>query len=218
MRNEEKIDYSLYEVYKDGRVYSKYWKRFLSDKPKKYKKYQKGYVENQYQSIDGEGIMCLRHQVIWYYFNGKVPEGMEIDHIIPIADGGTNELSNLRVVTHGDNMNNEYTVERLRKANLGEKNPMYGKKFSEEHKRKIGEASKRRWVEGIISKDIPVDQIDPKTGEVVASWKSATDCARQTDFKQSGILYAAHGGYFDKNRGKWHNINQYKGYIWKYVR
>lgn len=210
---EEKIDYNLYEIYKDGRVYSKYWNRFLSDKPKP----PKNYIENQYKTKDGKQIVCLRHRVVWFYFNGEIPQDMEIDHIIPIKDGGDSKaLSNLRIVTHVGNMNNEYTKERLRKANVGENNPMHGVKLSDERKKQISEYSKRLFKEGITDKSIQVDQIDPTTGEILKTWKSATDCAKQTCFKQSGILYAAHGGYFDKNRGKWHNINQYKGYIWKY--
>lgn len=36
-------------------------------------------------------------------------EGAEIDHITPLRDGGTNHPSNLRWVTHKENMNNNLT-------------------------------------------------------------------------------------------------------------
>lgn len=210
IKNAKLVNYDLYEIYKDGRVYSKYWKKYLTDKQKP----PNMYIDNEYMSIDGERIHVFRHDLIWYYFNGEIPEGMEIDHIIPVKDGGDPKaLSNLRLVSHRDNMNNPYTVERLRQANLGEKNPMYGTRKTDEDKKRIGESVKKRWSEGVIDSTIPIDQIDPITGEVLATWKSATDCARQTGFKQAGIWYALKGGYYRK--GKWANIYQYKGFLWR---
>ena len=177
MINVELIDYSRYIIYKDGRVYSKYWNKFLSDKQKP----PKGYIDNEYITTNGERIHVLRHDLVWYYFNGRIPNGMEIDHIIPIKDGGDPKaLSNLRLVSHGDNMNNPYTVKRLREANLGKNNPMYGVKLSDERKKQISEHSKRLFKEGITDKSIAVDQIDLITGEVLNIWKSATDCAKET--------------------------------------
>lgn len=115
-------------------MYSKYWNRFLSDKLKP----PKNYIENKYKTKDGNQTVCLRHRVVWFYFNGEIPQDMEIDHIIPIKDGGDPKaLSNLRIVTHVGNMNNEYTRERLRKANVGENNPMHGVKLSDERKNKL---------------------------------------------------------------------------------
>lgn len=210
IKNAKLVNYDLYEIYEDGRVYSKYWKKYLTDKQKP----PKMYIDNEYTSIDGERIHVLRHDLIWYYFKGEIPKNMEIDHIIPIKDGGDPKaLSNLRLVSHGHNMNNPYTVERLRQANLGEKNPMYGTRKTDEDKKRIGESVKKRWDEGVIDSRIPIDQIDKETGEVIKTWKSATDCAKQTDFKQAGIWYALKGGRYYK--GKWVNIYQYKGFIWK---
>lgn len=44
------------------------------------------------------------HRLVWETFNGEIPEGMVIDHI----DGNrsNNALSNLRLVTQSENMNN----------------------------------------------------------------------------------------------------------------
>ncbi len=50
------------------------------------------------------------HRLVWETFVGEIPEGYEIDHIIPISDGGGDELSNLRIVTRKGNMNNQLTI------------------------------------------------------------------------------------------------------------
>lgn len=47
------------------------------------------------------------HRLVWEAFNGKIPEGMEIDHINTIRSDC--RLSNLRCVTHKENCNNQTT-------------------------------------------------------------------------------------------------------------
>lgn len=162
---------------------------------------------------NGEKRWFFRHRVIWYYFNGEIPEGTEIDHINGIKDD--NRLENLRCVSHSENMNNPITKEKLRLSNIGDKNPRYGIKLTNEQKNVISEKIKKQWEDGIIDKRKPVLQYS-LDGKLIKEWKSATDCSRETEFRQSGIQYACNGGYYDKKRGKWHTIKQYKGYVWKY--
>jgi len=61
-------------------------------------------------------------------------------------DNGTGQLCNLTDGGEGSSgvKCSEETKQKISEALKGENNPMYGKKFSEEHKRKIGEASKDR--------------------------------------------------------------------------
>lgn len=68
-----------------------------------------GYVRHSYMCEDGKWHLIFEHVAKWEYFNGKIPEDMEIDHIIPISEGGTNKLSNLRCVTRLQNNNNPNT-------------------------------------------------------------------------------------------------------------
>lgn len=75
--------------------------------------------KNGYKYIYVEGRKIPKHCFIWEAFNGEIPEGMEIDHILPISDGGTDELSNLRLVTHKENMNNPLTLEKYKISNKG---------------------------------------------------------------------------------------------------
>jgi hypothetical protein len=45
------------------------------------------------------------HRCVWEAFNGKIPVGLEIDHID--HDKHNNTLSNLRLVTHSENCLNK---------------------------------------------------------------------------------------------------------------
>ena len=73
---------------------------------------KKGY---RYIYVDGRKIP--KHRFIWEAFNGEIPEWMEIDHVLPISDGGTDELSNLRLVTSSENKINPKTIEKYKISN-----------------------------------------------------------------------------------------------------
>lgn len=69
-------------------------------------------------------------------------EGAEIDHID--TDRLNNRPSNLRWVTRKENANNPLTRLHNSESKKGEKAPWFGKKFSEEHIRKLKEARAKR--------------------------------------------------------------------------
>lgn len=60
---------------------------------------KKGYVSGR---IDNG--MYKAHRLIWIYFNGEIPYGLQIDHINGIKDD--NKIENLRLVTHTQNRHN----------------------------------------------------------------------------------------------------------------
>lgn len=77
------------------------------------------YRINNYWCTDGKRHSMPEHVAKWEYFNGEVPKGLEIDHIIPISKGGTNKLSNLRLLSHGDNNRNELTKQQRSETDMG---------------------------------------------------------------------------------------------------
>lgn len=170
-----------------------------------------GYSQKNYLCTDGKWHTMEEHLAKWEFFNGRVQEGMQIDHIIPVKNGGTNKLSNLRLATPKENANNVFSVINQSKC---------AKKLwqNEEYRNKIVKSQKQSWLEGKrclsqafleMSKkhneeiSVSVDQIDPITGEVLATFPSIRDTARNTGFNKERIRY--------------HTINggTYKGFIWK---
>lgn len=95
---ENLIDYSNYEIYKDGTIISKYYNRKLSGS-----KYNNGYYEVKLKLKDGSRVPFLWHRVVWYYFNGEIPENMQVNHID--EDKSNNAISNLNLMTPKDNSN-----------------------------------------------------------------------------------------------------------------
>ena len=82
------------------------------------------------------------HRLVYEAFVGVIPEGMEIDHINAVRDD--NRLENLRVVTHKENTNNPITLKRRSECAKGERNPMFGRKHTDEAKRAISQKNTGR--------------------------------------------------------------------------
>ena len=89
--------YKGYVVHSDGRVERKDGKGFY-----KLGKDGAGYV--LFTITEGrKTIQRTRlHRVVWEAFNGKIPQGMEVDHMDD--DRSNNDLSNLRLLTKGQNI------------------------------------------------------------------------------------------------------------------
>ena len=103
-------DYSKYEVFEDGRIYSYSHKKFLKPKTEK----------NGYQRVclvDNSGKIkhYYIHRVIFESVSGKpIPEGMQINH--RSEDKTDNSISNLELVTPKQNINWGTGIERRAKA------------------------------------------------------------------------------------------------------
>ena len=177
------------------------------------------------------------HQVVYCAIKGITKDEFprdekgrvyEIDHIIPIRNGGTNDISNLRLVSKLSNSNNPMSIKNMQDSswrkknagseilklseetkkklseqrkgkNLGKDNPNYGNhSMPIESRRRIAEAVRKR-----TSK--PVDQIDMETGEVIRTWESAAEAGRN-GFCAEGVKCCAQGKY-----------KHHHGYLWKYI-
>lgn len=140
------IGFSKYEISKCGTVI-----RRIKDKRELKIKDNHGY---KWVRLYNDNIQCVAlpiHRIVLSVFSEDIrsyPE-YEIEHINGIR--ADNRLENLKYVTHKENMQNPITKKRLSDAFSGINNPMYGKpgtmlgkKFSEEHKRKISESIKSK--------------------------------------------------------------------------
>ena len=50
----------------------------------------------------------MEHRLIWIYFNGDIPDGLQIDHINRVKDD--NRIENLEWVTTSENMIHHYAT------------------------------------------------------------------------------------------------------------
>lgn len=112
-RTEYKIDYSLYTFNPEDE-----WGDYYKGSYREPCFNKSGYNIKPYKCTDNNFHTFLEHVAKWIYFNGEIPDGLEIDHIIPVKNGGTNKLSNLRLVTRKGNANNEISLENKRKAQI----------------------------------------------------------------------------------------------------
>lgn len=158
------------------------------DKPRNGELTNTGYVRHEYLCSDGKKHRILEHVAKWEYFNGRIPDGMEIDHIN--GDRTDNRLSNLRCLTHKDNCNNEVTLERYR-----------NRIESEEQRHKISTAMINH-----PSVSRGVVKIDDDGS--ITRYPSLNECKR-SGYSQRHICNACQG----KNYSKGH---RYKGSFWYY--
>ena len=115
-------NYTNYEIYDNGMIISKertgrngwHYKR-KEIRPTKAKN---GYMTVRLTSDSGQIKQFYLHRLIWAAFNGEIPEGYEIDHLI---DRSVNSLDLLRMVKHKDNCRNPKSIERYKRANALEK-------------------------------------------------------------------------------------------------
>lgn len=99
-----------------------------------------GYYQVKMKSLDKGWRNVKVHRLVAEAFIPN-PEGKpQIDHINTIRTD--NRVENLRWATHKENANNPITIEKIRQRSFGEDNPFYGKKHTEESKRRMSESLK----------------------------------------------------------------------------
>lgn len=177
-----------------------------------------------HQVILAEGLQLPKH--MWpCEENGRryIP-----DHIIPVSNGGTDTFSNLRLIPLPNNNKNDITRKNHSIANTGRvvteetklkmSKAAKGKVLSEECRKHLSEAHKKAWSDGKYKmsqgfidaarkireeKSIPVDMIDESTGEIINSYKSASNAATETGYNKERILFHCKDG------------KPYKGVLWR---
>ncbi|MBD2753758.1 GIY-YIG nuclease family protein [Spirosoma validum] len=113
------------------------------------------------------------------------------------------------------------------KAQVGEKNPMYGKKRSDELKAKLSayrkgvpvpESRLKQLIEHNkvlgAAKRVKIDQIDPQTGKVLKVWESARKVAEALGIHRQSIPYRCRG--INPKNGKPFNDDLFLGFRWQF--
>lgn len=97
MNKELNINFEKYIITKDG-IFSKYFKKQL-----KGNETVDGYLKVTLKNNDGTNGCYYIHRVIWSYFNGEIPENMQVNH--KDENKYNNSLSNLDLISPKDNCN-----------------------------------------------------------------------------------------------------------------
>ena len=103
---EELIDFDCYIMSKDT-IYSKHYNKPLLGSKLGDTLYRKVSLK----CIDGKKRDFLYHRVLAFYYIPNLENKPEVDHIIPLSQGGIDEVSNLRWVTSSENSRNPPTLE-----------------------------------------------------------------------------------------------------------
>ena len=134
MHREYLIDWKLYACGANGQIYSYHYKKYLDGYTNKF-----GYVTVKLRCIDGKRRPFQWHRVIYTFFYGTIPEGMQVNHID--ENKQNNALSNLNLMTPKENTNWGSGIERsaAKRSVI-----LKGRSLSEEHKAKISATLKGR--------------------------------------------------------------------------
>lgn len=124
------------------------------------------------------------HRLVAMAFIENPENKPQIDHIIPVSDGGTDCVDNLRWVTPKENSNNPISVEKCKKIERpkGENHCFYGKKRPDHAK----------------MMSIPIVEI--KEDGTVVEWSGTLECMMALGINSPRLNLAVNG----KNRGKGH--------------
>ena len=162
-------DYTNYEIYSDGRIYSYWTNKFLKPRTNK-----NGYQQVFMYDNEGKRKLYYIHRVVWEAVTGSpIPSNMQINHIDERKDN--NARSNLELVSPKEN------------CNFGTRNNRIGKSNSKSLKNNK-KLSKSLTNNPKLSK--PVGAF--KNGELVLSLPSINEAARQ-GFNQGNVAACCRG-------------------------
>lgn len=103
-------DYTKYDVYEDGRIWSYKYKKFLKPATRK-----DGYQIVSLSDNEGKQKTYYLHRVVYESVTGSpIPKGYEINHRSEVKTD--NMISNLELLTHNENNNYGSRTERQAKS------------------------------------------------------------------------------------------------------
>lgn len=78
------------------------------------------YYNNQYYSTTGKPLVkrSETNKMVFLRSQGykSIPKGYEVDHIIPLSEGGTDDPNNMQLITKGQHLN-KTSIERTNRSN-----------------------------------------------------------------------------------------------------
>jgi hypothetical protein len=94
--------YDKYEITEEGEVFSHKYKKPKKLKPQPASQSKKGYLQVRLYDNSGKlGKLQYVHRLVYETFVGKIPEGLEIDHMD--SNPRNNSLSNLQLLSRRGN-------------------------------------------------------------------------------------------------------------------
>ena len=182
------IDFEKYTITEDGKIFS----HSASHRCKEMHGHltKGGYIRVNMLCKDNQQRYFLWHRVIWFYFNGDIPEGLEVNH--KDENKTNNSIDNLELLTHIDNIN--YGT-RNQRAGASNSVALKNKHLTDETKQKLSLANSK-----------PVLQYNLKTNEPIKEWYGMREAARCLNINSSSISKVCRG-----------EIKQSAGYGWRYI-
>lgn len=202
-------DYTgLYQVSNLGKVKSLNYNHTRREKELKIFITKDGYRRVTLYDKNGKSKQFCIHRLVAHMFISNIENKLFVDHIIPVSNGGTDCVENLRWVTVKENNNNELTRKNLSKKLSGENNPMYGKTNSKNPNYGNG---------------IKIVQYD-KNMNYIQSWDNANQASKSLNICVSNIKKCCKFWNMNCDKTKWferYTENPPKtagGFIWKYYK
>ena len=137
-----------------------------------------------YQAVglhkDGIQICFYIHRLVALMFLPNPENKEEVDHIIPLSDGGTNRLDNLRWATPKENTNNPASKIKSDKSKIG-------RKISDSQKEKIRKANTKDRVIGFNGERYV--EFDSVSQAKEHGYHHVGDCCRGKRGKSGGFTW-----------------------------
>lgn len=169
MHNEHIFIQAISEGYLQIDNNGKVWciaKKYMKKKYPIIPKREVGYVNNKGYVLlhlhrNAQFYRCLAHRVIWIYYNGEIPDNLEINHKNGIKTD--NYLENLELVTRSENKKHAYRIGLInslkgqnRPKVQGEKH--WSSKLIENDVREIRLRFKSGEKQGLIAQDFNINK------------------------------------------------------------
>ena len=131
---------------------------------------------------DGKADMFCLNRVIYFYFNGEIPEGMQVNHID--ENKKNNSLSNLNLMTPQDN------------CNWGTRNKRMGEKLK-------GRRPSDATIKASVAKSIKSVSKYSLDGKLIKTYPSLAEAARDNNCFHSNITKCCSGEIKTYKKFKW---------------